>query len=90
MRDREMGHTGEDESTLLSEDAAVVVPFRGVAVDGPAFAELGDTVAVEYLVGGAVDVGVGVWLGFFLSDVVYHLVGFVRVSWSSFYVGIDV
>ena len=65
--------TGEDESTLLGEDIAVVLPFRSVAVDGPAFAEFGDAEAVEDLVAGAVDVDVGVWLGFFFGDVVAHL-----------------
>ncbi len=66
--------TGEDEGALLSEDVAIVAPFRGVAVDGPAFAELGDAVTVEDLFKGAIDVDVGVWLGFFLGDVV-HLDG---------------
>jgi len=66
--------TSEDEGALLGEDVAIVVPFRGVAVDGPAFAELGDAVAVEDLFKGAIDVDVGVWLGFFLGDVV-HLDG---------------
>jgi len=69
-----MGCTGEDEGALLGEDVAIVAPFRGVAVDGPAFAELGDAVTVEDLFKGAIDVDVGVWLGFFLGDVV-HLDG---------------
>ena len=52
-------------------------PFRGVAVDRPAFAELGDTVAVEDLFDAAVDVDVGVWLGLFLSDVI-HIEGCIE------------
>ena len=63
--------TGEDESALLGEDIAVVFPFRGITVYRPAFAELGDAVAVEDLFDAAVDVDVGVWLGLFLGDVIH-------------------
>lgn len=75
--------TGEDESALLSEDVAVILPFGGIAVDGPAFAKLGDAVAVEDLFEGAVDVDIGVWLGFFLGDVVHLDDLFVRLLISS-------
>lgn len=67
------GRTGEDESALFSEEAAVIVPFRGVAVNRPAFTKFGDAIAIKDLFGAAIDVAVDVGLGLFLGDVVDHL-----------------
>lgn len=51
---------------------AVVVPFRGIAIDWPALAELGDAVAIEDIALGAVDVAPDGGLGFLFGDIVNH------------------
>ena len=70
-------HTCEDKGALLSEEAAVIVPFRGVPVDWPAFADFGHAVTVEDVFNRAVDVNVGIRLGLFLSDVIHGAVRLV-------------
>lgn len=64
--------TSKDESALVDKQMAVVVPFRGIAIDWPALAELGDAVAIEYIALGAVDVTPDGGLGFLFGDIVDH------------------
>ena len=49
---------------IVSEDVAVVLPFRMVTVDGPGLTQLGDAESSEYLVDGAIEMVVLPGLGF--------------------------
>lgn len=77
--------TSEDKSALVDKQMAVVAPFGCIAIYWPAFAELGDTVAIEDITLGAIDVAPNGRLRLFLGDVVHHtgwkcLVGRLKVN----------
>jgi hypothetical protein len=57
------GRLTRPNSGILCEEIAIVLPLGGVAVDGPALAQLRDGEAVEELLAGTVNVRVALGMG---------------------------